>query len=112
MIDSKEAFWGSRTDQRRCGNARELLLGSDPVLAERLKIAFGDRYYRTPDHSDLWQQSLLADREMGYVWDRDGAPVVDVIKEAALVTRQAAVDMRLPMLHPQERVDDSDSLPL
>lgn len=62
-------------------------------LAKRIETAFEDHYYRTSDQPDPWQQSLLADRESTYVWERDGVPVVDAIESAADIPQEAAEDV-------------------
>ena len=62
-------------------------------LAERIETAFEHHYYRTSDQPDTWQQSLLADRESDYDWERDGIPVVDAIMDAADIPQDAAEDV-------------------
>ncbi len=63
-------------------------------LAECIEIAFDHHYYRTSDQPDTWQQSLLADRESIYVWDREGVPVLDAIENAAEIPPDAAEDVQ------------------
>lgn len=63
-------------------------------LAQRIEIAFDHHYYRTSDQPDSWQESLLADRESLYEWDREGSPVIDAIEDAAQIPRKAAVDVQ------------------
>ncbi len=62
-------------------------------MAERIETAFEHHYYRTSDPPDTWQKSLLADRESGYDWERDGIPVVDAIMDAADIPQDAAEDV-------------------
>lgn len=63
-------------------------------LAERIETAFDHHYYRTSDQPNSWQQSLLADRESNYDWERDGVPVVDAIEAAADIPQNAAEDVQ------------------
>lgn len=62
-------------------------------LAERIETAFDHHYYRTSDQPNSWQQSLLADRESSYNWERDGAAVLDAIEVAADISQEAAEDV-------------------
>jgi hypothetical protein len=63
-------------------------------LAERIETAFDQHYYRTSDQPDSWQQSMLADREANYDWERDGVPVIDAIEAAAEIPPNAAKDIQ------------------
>lgn len=64
-------------------------------LAKRIETAFNAHFYQTPDQPDWWQQRFLADKESNYTWDRDGAPVIDAIEEAAEIPRDAAADIQM-----------------
>lgn len=75
-----------------CGQTAESY--SIEELAECIEIAFDDHYYRTSDQPDSWQQSLLADRESNYAWDREGVPVLDAIENAAEIPPDAAEDVQ------------------
>ena len=87
-----------------CGQRR----ASIPIdeLASRIETAFEEHYVRTSDQPHYWQQSLLSDRESEYEWDRDGQPVLDAIKEASEIPREAAEDV-LEIL--DDRYSDFDS---
>jgi hypothetical protein len=75
-----------------CGQTRQSY--SIEEMADRIETAFEDHYRRTSDQPDSWQQSLLADRESSYEWERSGEPVVDAIESAAEVPRGAAEDIQ------------------
>lgn len=76
------------------------------ALADRIGSAFDSHYQRTADQPDSWQQTLLADRESSYVWERNGERVVDAIENAAQIPAKAAQDV-LDIL--AERHDDFDA---
>lgn len=64
-------------------------------LAEIVEAAFRDHFYRTPDQPSPLQQSLQSDRESDYMWEREGAPVVDAIECAAEVSTEVATDIQM-----------------
>ncbi len=84
-----------------CGNTNKAV--SVEELADRIESAFEDHYVRTADQPNSWQQSLLADRESDYNWDRDGYPVVEAIEGAADIPTQAAEDVQAIL---NDRFDD------
>lgn len=74
-----------------CGrNAQSI--GLD-MLAERIEEAFADHYVQTANQPDPWQESLMADRELGYNWNREGSPVHEAIQEAAGIDEEPASDL-------------------
>lgn len=75
-------------------------------FVDRLETAFENHYVRTSDQPNSWQQSLLSDRESDYEWERDGAPILDAIQEAAGVLDTVAEDV-LEIL--DDRHSDFDS---
>ncbi|AXV74046.1 hypothetical protein CJO75_12630 [Ralstonia solanacearum] len=74
-----------------CGEPLASLTIED--LADRIQTAFEEHYNRTADQPDSWQERMLADRESNYDWEREGAPVVDAIADAAMIPREAAEDV-------------------
>ena len=83
---------GNRNKCSYCGErGRTYSVGE---LAERVETAFEQHYVRTSDQPDGYQSMLLADRELDYVWDRDGEPVVYAIMDAADIPEAAAEDVQ------------------
>lgn len=75
-------------------------------LADRVETAFEDHYVRTPDQPSAWEQSLLADRELGHTWYREGVRTVDAIEAAAEIPGKAAADVQALL---EDRHDDIES---
>ena len=63
-------------------------------LAERIEEVFEEHYFRTSDQPTAWQYSMLADKELNYIWERDGEPVVYAIMNAAEIPEAAANDIQ------------------
>ncbi|MBI5102361.1 MAG: RES domain-containing protein [Nitrospirae bacterium] len=64
------------------------------TLAERIETVFEQHYVRTSDQPSSYQYAMLADKESGYDWERDGEPVVDAIMNAADIPDEAASDIQ------------------
>ena len=91
-LSDEIAARGNRNKCSYCGErGRTYSVGA---LAERVETAFEQHYVRTSDQPDGYQSMLLADREMDYVWDRDGEPVVYAIMGAADIPEAAAEDVQ------------------
>lgn len=82
---------GSKAECSYCGNV--LNAYSINRLAERIEEAFAQHYTRTPEDPPAYLSAVLADKEINYVWERDGVPVIYAIMNAAEIPEEAAVDM-------------------
>jgi hypothetical protein len=82
---------GDETECSYCEETAQCWTVED--LSNRIETAFEHHYIRTSDQPTAWQQSLLSDRESDYDWTRDGYPVLDAIKDAAEIPREAAEDV-------------------
>ena len=88
---------GKRSRCSYCGRlAKSYTIGD---LAERIEQVFEAHYRRTLNHPDLWQQTLLSDRELDYEWDRDGEPIIQAIANAANMPEVAAKDIQTILEH-------------
>lgn len=87
-----------------CGETGPLLTIEE--LADEIERAFSDHYVRTADQPDTWQERMMADRESSYMWEREGAPVVEAIQDAAGIDEGPAGDV-LEIL--QERHGDVEA---
>lgn len=90
-----------------CGETRASLTLDD--FADRIQAAFAEHYTRTPDHPDFWEDTLLRDREISYVWMRHGVPVRDAIEGAANISTSAAADV-LAILERRNASWDKDDM--
>lgn len=79
-------------------------------LAERIEAAFSDHYRRTAAQPESWQQSLLADRESHYDWNREGMPVNEAIQDAAGVDEELAADVLEILEEKYAPYSDKDNL--
>lgn len=75
-------------------------------MSEVIETAFEQHYRRTSDQPTSLEYSLLADREGGYEWERDGYPVVDAIMDAAEIPEPAASDIQSIL---EDKFEDFDS---
>lgn len=82
---------GSQAECDYCGEVETSWMIGD--LAVSVEKAFDEHYIRTSDQPGLWQQGLLADKDLNYEWEREGDPVVEAIEGAAEIPHQAAIDV-------------------
>ena len=75
------------------------------VVAERIKTAFSEHFNRTSDQPSDFEAMAAADRELNYVWDRHGQPVLEAIMDAADVDEAVAEDLQTIL---QEKFADFD----
>lgn len=63
-------------------------------FADVMRAASDELYVRTPDEPDVYEYAIHSDPESPYEWERSGAPIVDVIQDAADVSREIAIDVQ------------------
>lgn len=63
-------------------------------MSERIETAFAEHYNRTSDQPTSFHYAMLADKEINYVWYRDGEEVVYAIMNAADIPEEAASDIQ------------------
>jgi hypothetical protein len=63
-------------------------------IAERVQKAFDIHYERTSDEPSSLDQTLMADRESSFDWNREGEPVIDAISAALDISEEIATDIQ------------------
>ncbi|HEY6094543.1 MAG TPA: RES domain-containing protein [Gallionellaceae bacterium] len=95
---------GHRRKCSYCGQTHNSFEIDD--IASYIEKAFDQHFTRTSDQPTYWQQTLLADRESNYDWERDGEPVIYAIEDAANIPEQAAQDIQSIL---EDRFSDYDA---
>ncbi len=90
-----------------CGVTRQSLAIQE--FADRIETAFAEHFTRTAFGPDSLYERMQADGESSYPWNRDGAPVLEAIQEAAGIHEEPAGDV-LDILHGRHGDFDKDAL--
>lgn len=75
-----------------CKEVRQCISMDD--FSDKVQFGFKNFYEKTDREPDLYESIRQADDEDSYIFERDGYPVVDIIEDRAVVSRDIAEALR------------------
>lgn len=87
---------GKENDEHKCDYCGDTTAPAIPLekLAGVIATAFETHFSRTTSEPDSLQYAMIKDKELDYVWERDGEQTVYAIMNAAKIPKEAASDIQ------------------